>query len=60
MLFIEEILDEDAKNYHAWGHRQWMLRKYNLWSDELKFVDRSATYVGIDLRVGTSCSLVAG
>ena len=40
MEFLEEILDEDAKNYHAWGHRQWVLRTFSLWSGELAFVER--------------------
>ena len=40
MEFLEEILEEDAKNYHAWGHRQWVLRTFSLWSNELAFVER--------------------
>jgi protein farnesyltransferase/geranylgeranyltransferase type-1 subunit alpha len=33
----EDILKLDAKNYHAWSHRQWAVRTYNLWENELKF-----------------------
>lgn len=24
--FIADILSEDAKNYHAWQHRQWVIQ----------------------------------
>lgn len=30
----------DAKNYHAWSHRQWVLSTYGLWDKEMEFVDR--------------------
>jgi len=29
----------DAKNYHAWSHRQWILRKFNCFENEMKFVE---------------------
>ena len=29
----------DAKNYHAWGHRQWVLRTFGGWEDELAYVE---------------------
>nr|CAD7405450.1 unnamed protein product [Timema cristinae] len=32
-------LNQDAKNYHAWQHRQWVLHKYNLFDNELAYVD---------------------
>jgi protein farnesyltransferase/geranylgeranyltransferase type-1 subunit alpha len=35
----EEILQLDAKNYHAWSHRQWAVRTYGLWENELKFAE---------------------
>mmetsp|Transcript_7161 Transcript_7161/g.22915 ORF Transcript_7161/g.22915 Transcript_7161/m.22915 type:complete len:413 (-) Transcript_7161:27-1265(-) len=25
IVFVDEHLDEDAKNYHAWTHRQWVI-----------------------------------
>ncbi|KAH8298079.1 hypothetical protein KR018_006243 [Drosophila ironensis] len=34
------VHDGDAKNYHAWQHRQWAIRHFNLFDDELNFVDR--------------------
>ncbi|XP_064540876.1 protein farnesyltransferase/geranylgeranyltransferase type-1 subunit alpha [Drosophila montana] len=38
----QNALDNDgnAKNYHAWQHRQWAIRTFNLYDDELDFVDR--------------------
>lgn len=24
--FIADILNQDAKNYHAWQHRQWVIQ----------------------------------
>ena len=37
--FIAVVLDEDAKNYHAWGHRQWVIKTCGLWANELGYVD---------------------
>lgn len=33
------ILSQDAKNYHAWQHRQWVISTYSLFSKELEFVE---------------------
>ncbi|CAB1337411.1 unnamed protein product [Coregonus sp. 'balchen'] len=38
--FISEILSQDAKNYHAWQHRQWVLKEYKLWDSELEYVEQ--------------------
>ena len=39
---LYEIFDSDAKNYHAWSHKIWMVERYELWSDprHLEFVDK--------------------
>ena len=37
------ILADDGKNYHAWQHRQWVVKRYNLWEGELAFVDELLT-----------------
>lgn len=26
LQFIADILSQDAKNYHAWQHRQWVIQ----------------------------------
>ncbi len=33
------VLEQDAKNYHAWQHRQWAIRTFELWKDELQYVE---------------------
>ena len=33
------ILSQDAKNYHAWQHRQWAIRKFNTYAGELAYVE---------------------
>lgn len=42
LAFIEKSLKVDAKNYHTWSYRQWLLAFFNdddLWDGELDFVD---------------------
>ncbi|KAI6148522.1 hypothetical protein BKA82DRAFT_459774 [Pisolithus tinctorius] len=42
LAFIAGCLQEDAKNYHTWSYRQWLLAHFNdeaLWANELDFVD---------------------
>ena len=42
LRFIARGLSEDAKNYHTWAYRQWILSHFNsddLWAGELKFVE---------------------
>ena len=38
--FTASILQMDAKNYHAWQHRQWVLKNFELWDSELSYVDK--------------------
>jgi len=40
LSFVEDILEEDSKNYHAWGHRQWVLKTFSSWEGELDFTAR--------------------
>lgn len=38
--YVATVLEEDSKNYHAWSHRQWVVRTVNnadLWGKELEF-----------------------
>ena len=38
--YVDRVLGDDSKNYHAWSHRQWILRTTNnpqLWTDESKY-----------------------
>ena len=36
---LKLAFQEDAKNYHAWTHRQWVVRTFDLWDGELEFID---------------------
>jgi len=27
------MFDLDAKNYHVWSYRQWLVKRFNLWDD---------------------------
>lgn len=38
--YISNVLDEDAKNYHAWSYRQWILMTVDdeaAWKEEVEF-----------------------
>ncbi|KAF8393888.1 hypothetical protein HHK36_020086 [Tetracentron sinense] len=35
--FTGKIFSLDAKNYHAWSHRQWVLQALGGWEDELDY-----------------------
>ena len=37
--FTATVLVDDAKNYHAWAHRQWAVERLGLWDGELDMVD---------------------
>ncbi|XP_050209073.1 protein farnesyltransferase/geranylgeranyltransferase type-1 subunit alpha-like [Mercurialis annua] len=37
LQFIRKILSLDAKNCHAWSHRQWVLQALGGWEDELDY-----------------------
>jgi len=32
--FLNAMLDKDAKNYHVWSYRQWLVRKFDLWDSD--------------------------
>ena len=40
LRFTEIILNLDAKNYHAWQHRQWAIQTFQLFDNELAYIDR--------------------
>jgi len=43
LQFTENILELDAKNYHAWQHRQWVIKEFGLWEREIDYVDKLLT-----------------
>ena len=40
MSFLDAIFDSDAKNYHAWSYRIWLVERFQLWDGELEFVNK--------------------
>ncbi|KAK5112913.1 hypothetical protein LTR62_003735 [Meristemomyces frigidus] len=39
-VFIAQMFKRDAKNYHVWSYRQWLVRRFGLWeSGELEFTE---------------------
>lgn len=37
--FLALMLAKDAKNYHVWSYRQWLVRHFGLWDSELPLVE---------------------
>lgn len=37
--FLARTLSKDAKNYHVWSYRQWLVRHFSLWDGELPYVE---------------------
>lgn len=29
LAYVDRVVEEDPKNYHAWSHRQWLLQAWN-------------------------------
>ena len=39
LSFLARILAKDAKNYHVWSYRQWLVRHFSQWDSELPYVE---------------------
>ena len=39
LIYAAHCLAEDAKNYHAWAHRQAIVKRFGLWQQELEVVN---------------------
>ncbi len=41
-LFLEQIFDSDAKNYHAWSHKIWLVERFCLWNEDahMDFIEK--------------------
>ncbi|KAF2769328.1 protein prenylyltransferase [Teratosphaeria nubilosa] len=38
--FVGKMFEMDAKNYHVWSYRQWLVKRFGLWEDgELEFTE---------------------
>ena len=33
------MFEKDAKNYHVWSYRQWLVRHFSLWDTELPYIE---------------------
>ena len=42
-----QMFEHDAKNYHVWSYRQWLVRHFGLWETELRDVE---VLLGRDVR----------
>jgi len=41
MEFLKEVFACDAKNYHTWAYRQWLMNRFNLFDkSELEYIDQ--------------------
>ena len=36
--FLATMFSRDAKNYHVWSYRQWLVRHFSLWDTELPYI----------------------
>jgi protein farnesyltransferase/geranylgeranyltransferase type-1 subunit alpha len=37
--FMARMFEQDAKNYHVWSYRVWLVKRFNLWDSELPYLD---------------------
>ena len=37
--FLANMLAKDAKNYHVWSYRQWLVRRFDIWDAELPSIE---------------------
>ena len=37
--FLARMFAKDAKNYHVWSYRQWLVRNFSLWDSELPYIE---------------------
>ncbi|KAJ2047478.1 CAAX geranylgeranyltransferase alpha subunit [Coemansia sp. RSA 455] len=47
LQFVGEVIDNDSKNFHAWSHRQLVVRSYGIWDQEMAYVE---TQINQDVR----------
>ena len=36
---LADVFDSDAKNYHAWSYRVWLVERFKLWTGELDYIE---------------------
>ena len=45
--FLSKMFSKDAKNYHVWSYRQWLVRHFSLWDSELPYIEE---FIRLDVR----------
>ena len=38
--FLDRMFRKDAKNYHAWSYRQWLVRYFDMWDSEMPAIEK--------------------
>ena len=39
LFFLSQMFEKDSKNYHVWSYRQWLVRHFSLWDEELPYIE---------------------
>ena len=39
IAFLARMFNQDAKNYHVWAYRHWLVRHFSLWDSELPYIE---------------------
>lgn len=39
IAFLARMFNQDAKNYHVWSYRHWLVRHFSLWDSELPYIE---------------------
>ncbi|KAJ3108935.1 hypothetical protein HDU97_009668 [Phlyctochytrium planicorne] len=47
--FINNMLDHDSKNYHAWAYRQWICKRFENWDWAAELTDMNF-FIDDDIR----------
>lgn len=38
--FLERVFEEEPKNFHAWCHRIWVVRRFKIFEGELEYIEK--------------------
>lgn len=53
--FMDEVFESDAKNYHGWSHKIWLIERFELWG-ELRHIEFIETLLDNDVRNNSAWS----
>ena len=43
LSFLSQMFEKDSKNYHVWSYRQWLVRQFSIWDQELPYIETLLT-----------------